>query len=56
MFMRENPIKIADIPCDMSRRGQELRSNIARLQGQAKPVGFEHPGRHLAAGNMAITR
>eukprot|EP00434_Breviolum_minutum_P036287 symbB.v1.2.032148.t1/scaffold3819.1/size49770/2 len=24
---------------------EELRENIARLQGQAKPVGFEHPGR-----------
>jgi len=24
---------------------EELRNNIARLQGQAKPVGFEHPGR-----------
>lgn len=26
---------------------QELRENIARLQGQPKPVGFEHPGRDL---------
>ena len=34
---------------DQRSGSQELRSNIARLQGQAKPVGFEHPGRHLAS-------